>query len=396
MHSPARERLWPAAGAILTIDLGAIRANWRWLRDHVAPAACGAVLKADAYGLGAALVGPALLAEGCRDFFVAHLEEGIALRQDLRGLPGAEAARIHVMHGLFDGTEREALAHGLIPVLNSLEQSAGWAALSRAEGRRLPAWIQLDTGMARFGFSAGELDRLVEDGRDLAAVEPIRVMSHLACADEPEHPANAAQLGAFDAMRRHLPHLPTSLAASSGIFLDRAWHGDLVRPGVALHGVAPLPRGENPLRPVLRLDARVVQTRSVPAGTAVGYGHTFTTQAPSRLATIAVGYADGFLRSASNRGRAMWHGVALPILGRVSMDSIVLDASALPENALRPGDTVELIGPDHDLEAVAEAAGTIPYEILTSLGQRYHRRYETGAPGSSGEVLQPTGPAVTA
>ena len=379
MHSPARERLWPAAGAILTIDLGAIRANWRWLRDHVAPAACGAVLKADAYGLGAALVGPALLAEGCRDFFVAHLEEGIALRQDLRGLPGAEEARIHVMHGLFAGTERDALAHGLIPVLNGPEQVAGWAALSRAEGRRLPAWLQLDTGMARFGFSAADLARLVEDGRDLGAVELARVMSHLACADEPGHPANAAQLEAFGAMRRLLPPgLPTSLAASSGIFLGRPWHGDLVRPGVALHGVAPLPRGENPLRPVLRLDARVVQTRSVPAGTAVGYGHSFTTRAPSRLATIAVGYADGFLRSASNRGRAMWKGVPMPILGRVSMDSIVLDASALPEDALHPGDTVELIGPDHDLEAVAEAAGTIPYEILTGLGQRYHRRYAGG------------------
>ena len=129
----------------------------------MAPAACGAVLKADAYGLGAALVGPALLAEGCRDFFVAHLEEGIALRQDLRVLPGSEEARVHVMHGLFDGTEREALAHGLIPVLNSLEQVAGWATLSRAEGRRLSAWLQIDTGMARFGLSAGDLDRLVQD-----------------------------------------------------------------------------------------------------------------------------------------------------------------------------------------------------------------------------------------
>ena len=218
----------------------------------------------------------------------------------------------------------------------------------------------------------------MQDGRDLAAVEPVRVMSHLACADEPGHPANAAQLECFNRLRQRLPALPTSLAASSGIFLGSPWHGGLVRPGVALHGVAPLPRGENPLRPVLRLDARVVQTRGVPAGTAVGYGHSFTTRAPSRLATIAVGYADGFLRSASNRGRAMWRGVALPMLGRVSMDSIVLDASALPEDALHPGDTVELIGPDHDLDAVAEAAGTIPYEILTGLGQRYHRRYAGG------------------
>ncbi|MFC0408347.1 alanine racemase [Roseomonas elaeocarpi] len=358
-----------SAGALLTLDLDAVRANYRLLRQRAGAATCGAVLKADAYGLGAAAVAPALRREGCDTFFVAHLAEGTALRGILG--PGVT---IIVMHGLFPGTEAEALRHDLVPVVNSTEQLRDWAAFARAQGRPLPAWLQIDTGMARFGFSEGELEAAIAEARDLGSLALRCVMSHLACADTPAHPANARQLAEFHRLRRKLPPLPTSLAASSGIFLGPDWHGDTVRPGVALYGVAPTEGQPNPLRPVLRLDAKVVQLREVAAGTPVGYGHTAVTARPSRLATVAVGYADGFLRSASGRGVVRFRGLDLPILGRVSMDSLVVDATVLPPGAMRAGDTVALIGEGNDLDRVGRAAGTIGYEILTSLGHRYHRR----------------------
>ena len=362
-HYPRAE----AAGALLTIDLRAVAANYRLLQQRVGAARCGAVVKADAYGLGAAMVAPALLSAGCRHFFVAHLEEGIALRH---ALP-AHAA-IYVMHGVFAGGEAACLAHDLVPVSNSLDQLSRWAAQARQAGRRVQAIIQLDTGMARFGFAAGDLAAI---GDDLRALTLQFTMSHLACADTPDNPANAEQRTRFDALRAELPPAPATLAASSGIFLGPAFHYDLVRPGAALYGVAPVGGAPNPLDAVIRLDAKIVQLRDVPAGTPIGYGHSVRTTAPARLATIAVGYADGYLRSGSNHGAAWFGGTALPIMGRVSMDSIVLDASAVPADALHEGSVVELIGTHRSVDAVAADAGTIGYEVLTSLGRRYHRRY---------------------
>jgi alanine racemase len=357
------------AGAILTVDLRAIAANYRLVRARLGAAECGAVLKADAYGLGAAHVGPALAKAGCKTFFVAHLDEGIVLRPYL-----PRGAAVIVLHGLFPGCEAECLAHDLIPVLNTPSQLVRWAALSRAEGRHLPAFLQLDTGMARFGLSEADLTTVLA-GSDLAAIDLRVVMSHLACPDEPDHPANGAQLALFEAGRRRLPPARASLAASSGTFLPCAFHFDLARPGAALFGVAPVGGQPNPLRPVVTLQAKIVQMRDVAAGTAVGYGHTYRTPGPARLATIAVGYADGYLRAGSNKGCAWFQGVALPVLGRVSMDSIVLDASAVPEGALTEGALVTLIGTERGVDSVAADAGTIGYEILTSLGHRYERRY---------------------
>ena len=363
-----------AAGALLTVDLGAIDANYRLLRLRVGPASCGAVVKADAYGLGAAMVAPTLFAAGCRHFFVAHLDEALALRTTLPREVG-----LYVMHGVFEGGEAECAAHGIVPVSNSLAQLERWAAQARRTGRRLPTVLQIDTGMARFGFAAADLAA----ARDV--LEPLALaftMSHLACADTPEHPANAAQLARFQAARALLPPAPGTLAASSGIFLDAGFHCDLVRPGAALYGVSPNPQLANPLRPVVRLDAKIVQLRNVPAGTPVGYGHTATTTTPARLATIAVGYADGYLRSGGNHGAAWFGDIALPVMGRISMDSIVLDASDLPQGALKEGDMVELIGPHRSVDAVAADAGTIGYEILTSLGRRYYRRYLQAGPAA--------------
>lgn len=364
LHATSTAR---ASGALLTVDLDAIAANYRLLQARVGPAACGAVVKADAYGLGAAMVAPALLAAGCRHFFVAHLEEGIALRRSL-----SRAAAIYVMHGVFAGGEADCVAHDLVPVSNSCEQLARWSAEARALGRRLPAVLQFDTGMARFGFAAADFGAFGDDLRSLALHF---VMSHLACADTPGAPANADQRARFDALRAQLPAAPATLAASSGIFLGPSFHYDLVRPGAALYGLAPVSGAPNPMHPVVRLDAKIVQLRDVPAGTPIGYGHSARTTARSRLATIAVGYADGYLRSGSNHGAAWFGEVALPVMGRVSMDSIVLDASHLPDGTLQEGSLVELIGPHRGVDCVASDAGTIGYEVLTSLGRRYHRRY---------------------
>ena len=237
-----------ASGATLIVDLAAIRENYRALRRRLGGTACAAVLKADAYGLGADRVAPALAAEGCRHFFVAHLEEGIALRPHV-----PEAAEVFVLHGLMPGCEDIALAHRLTPVLNSLEQVEGWTALARRLGRALPAVLQLDTGMSRMGLSPAELDRIAAEPRRLDGLDLRLVMSHLACAERQDHPANGTQRLRFDVARRRLPQAPASLANSSGIFLGPDFHYDLARPGASLYGLAPVAGAANPLRPVVRL-----------------------------------------------------------------------------------------------------------------------------------------------
>lgn len=365
------------SGAVLTIDLGAVRDNYRTLRARLGGATCAAVLKADAYGLGADRIAPVLAAEGCRHFFVAHLEEGIALRPHV-----PEAAEIYVLHGPMPGGEEATLAHRLIPVLNSLQQIDGWTALARRCGEALPAVLQADTGMSRMGLSPAELAQIAADPRRLDGIALMLVMSHLACAERQDHPANAMQRDRFDAIRRALPPAPAALANSSGIFLDPSFHYDMARPGVALYGVAPVVGAPNPLRQAISLKARVVQLREIAAGDAVGYGLTFQADGPRRIATIAVGYADGFPRSISNRGTAYFGDVALPIVGAVSMDSITLDVSALPDGTLQPGDAVDLIGPHRTLDEVGADAGTIGYEILTRLGHRYRRDYRDAVPAS--------------
>jgi alanine racemase len=360
-------------GAILTIDLDGIVENYRLLRQRASDAICAAVLKADAYGLGAAKVGRVLLGAGCRHFFVAHLAEGAALRSILG--PGPH---IYVLHGPLPGTEPQFGADGLIPVLNSPQQLALWGDLAAKSGRTLPAIIQLDSGMSRFGLASEDVERLASEPLALRGIDILYVMSHLACADDPENPANADQLETFQRLRRLLPPAPATLAASSGLFLGREYHFDLVRPGAALYGVAPVTGNPNPMRQVVRLQAKIVQTRMIKAGRGVGYGLTYHTPAPRRIATIAVGYADGFLRSASNCGSAWYGETELPIVGHISMDSMTLDVSRLPTHVLAPGSLVDLIGPNCPLDTVAASASTIGYEILTSLGHRYHRRYVGG------------------
>ena len=370
MASDVAER----AGAILEIDLAGIAENWRLLARRVAPAGCAAVVKADAYGLGASEVAPMLAMAGCRLFFVATTEEGIALRKVL-----PESIEIAVLNGPLPGCAQEFLEHRLIPVLNEPGQIANWLQFCCGQGE-LPAMLHVDTGMARLGLTMREFDDLPDE---LFVRSPIlwrALVSHLACADEPEHPLNKAQRARLDSALRRCARVPASLAASSGIFLGREFHFDFVRPGAALYGVNPQPGRANLMRQIIRLKARILQIRQVDPGQSVGYGAAHLMDGSGRLATVPIGYADGWFRSFSNRGWGHLGGKRVPLVGRVSMDLLVFDVSGVDPALARPGGFIELLNDDYGVDAAAADAGTIGYEILTALGRRYHRIYQ-GTPG---------------
>ncbi|MEB0138219.1 MULTISPECIES: alanine racemase [unclassified Undibacterium] len=358
------------AGAVLQIDLQAIRDNYALLCAQLGPARCGAAVKADAYGLGAVPIAKALYQQGCRHFFVAHLEEAIALRAHLPA-----AAALIVMHGAPVGYEAEFLEYQCTPVLNSLEQMQAWQTLALVQQRALAAIVQVDTGMARMGLSATEVTRCSSDAALWSGITVTHLMSHLACAEDQSHPMNHEQLARFTALRKIFPHSLATLANSSGIFLGSDFHFDLARPGAALYGVAPIAGAPNPMRAVVSLQGRIIQTRDISAGTGVGYGLSWQATESTRIATVAVGYADGWLRSLSNRGLAYINDVAVNIVGKVSMDTITLDVTHIAPEYLVAGALVDLISPTHTVDHVAATAQTIAYEILTSLGQRYARHY---------------------
>ena len=358
----------PASQATLEIDLAAVARNWNALRERLAEGSeCGAVLKADAYGLGAAEVAQALGKAGCRRFFVAHLGEALALRNIV-----PSKSRIFVLNGVLEGEEQGYAADNIVPVLNDPGQVQRWSRHAGKVGRSLLAAIHVDTGMSRLGMTPAEATALATSRKSMEGVALAYVMSHLARAEEAVE-TNREQLAALKALRARWPGIPASLANSSGIFLGEAWHLDLVRPGAALYGINPVPGKPNPQACVATLSASVLQVRDIAPAQTVGYGATWTARAPTRVATIAVGYADGWMRSLSNRGGAHYRGKLLPFIGRVSMDLVTLDASACPE--LAPGHRVELLGPNRPVDAVAAEAGTIGYEVLTSLGRRFARMY---------------------
>lgn len=362
------------AGAVLTVDLAALAANYRLIRERLGETQAAAVVKADAYGLGAAEVAPALWAAGCETFCVAHVAEGMQVREALGRGPA-----IVVLNGLLPGAEDACGDDDLIPALGSLREIAAWRAFCDRRDERMPCWLHVDTGMLRLGLPPDELKTLSDDPGLLDGLDVAVVMSHLACADERAHPKNREQLAAFADARRVLAMGKASFANSSGVFLGSDYHFDIARPGVALYGVAPQIGEPNPMAGVVRLQAKILQVRRVDTPQTVGYGATHRIEGPGRLATIPVGYADGYLRSLSNRGTGYIGEVPVPVVGRVSMDLITLDVSGVPESVASVGTTVELIGPHNPVDRVAEDAGTIGYEILTSLGKRYHRAYVGGA-----------------
>lgn len=358
------------ASGYLIIDLAALARNYERLAAEVAPARAAAVVKADAYGLGADRVAARLYEHGCRQFFVAQFIEALRLQPTL-----AADAKVYVLNGLQPGNETACAEDGIVPIINSMEQLQRWSETAKALGCKLPAVLQFDTGMSRLGVPPAERAAVASVLKAGANIEVQFIMSHLASADEPESDQNGSQLAEMNRITAEFPDYDLCFANSGGIFLGKPYHGMLARPGIALYGGAPAADRPNPMEAVVRLDIAVVQTRTVPAGARVGYSGTHTAVAETRLATIAAGYADGLPRSLSDRGAVYCDGIRLPIVGRVSMDSTTIDISALPEDRLHLGSLVEVLGPSQTLEDIARDAGTIAYEILTGLGQRYERQY---------------------
>lgn len=369
LNSPEAARV----GAVLHIDLDALVANWRMIACHAAGAECGAVIKANGYGLGDVAVARALARAGARSFFVADIEAGVRVRQ---ALPDA---RVIILHGVPAGTETGLSNLRLTPALNSLGDIERWRAQAARIGSRLPGFIHIDTGMNRLGMPTLELDRLCNDYPTLLAGLDVQGwMSHLACADDPHNPLTALQRDRFRAALARLPAAPASLSNSAGIFHGADYHFDLVRPGIALYGPNPAPWLPNPMRPVIRLLARIIQVRDVEPGMSVGYDATHKVTWPGKVAALGMGYADGYPWSLAGKGHVMIGGHQAPIIGRVSMDLLTADVSAVPDAALQVGGWAEVIGAHRDVDQVAAEAGTIGYEILTRLGQRYHRIYGGG------------------
>ena len=417
-----------AAARVITIDLAQVADNWRALAALARPAACAAVVKADAYGLGAARVVPALAAAGCRTFFVATFDEAVSVRAVVpsansastpvasrsgaigQGGPVATMAGVYVLDGLLPGTAARLIAAGVAPVLGTLAEVREWAAACRAIGKRYRAAIQINSGMNRTGLEPAEFDTLIAEPGLLAAFEPAFVMSHLACADDPVAALNGQQLAAFIGHGQRFKSVagfeavPLSLAASAGMLLGREYYFDLVRPGYAVYGAQPSAAGARlPVEPAVTVEARVLSVRDVEQGGGVGYGAMWTAQRRSRIATLAIGYADGFARSSGGdqsgglepggvragqsvgdvgRGVVAFGGQLAPVIGRVSMDLVTIDVTDLADRAPTRGDLVEVIGPTVTLADAARAAGTLGYEVLTRLSQRATRVYRNDPPGN--------------
>jgi len=362
-------------GGRLTIDPGAIAANWSRLNGKLnGTAECAAAIKADGYGTGQAVAGKAMYDAGCRTFFTAVPTEAISLRETLPG------ATIYALDGLFPGTAEHFLKHDIRPVLGSLAELEDWSSFCRAAGRSLPAAVHVDTGIHRLGLSPDEFTAAMTDRQMLGPFIPSLIMSHLACGSTPDHPMNRRQLELFTSVTAPFAHIDRSLANSAGVLMGADFHFDLVRPGIALYGGQAIETEPNPMRPVAKVEARIMTIRDVPQGDTIGYGATQSARRPLRNAVVAAGYADGLLRRASSSddrpgGFGMIGGHKAPILGRISMDMITLDVTDVPEHLLKRGAFVEMLGPAVAAADLAAYAETIDYEYLTSLGRRFERVY---------------------
>ncbi|WOH84897.1 alanine racemase [Bradyrhizobium sp. BEA-2-5] len=385
----------PTASGILTVDLDAIIANWRKLEKTAVPAECSAVIKADAYGCGAEQVSRALSKAGCRTFFVATLEEAAAVRA------AAPEATVYSLGGYFQNTGEHYAKINCRPVIGDLNELAEWDVFCRRSGWTGGAAVHIDTGMNRLGLTLADAQAIIP--RINAGDHGITlVMSHLASAELLNNPANAKQLASFREIASLFTGVPASLANSSGVFLGAQFQFEMVRPGCALYGVNPTPEADNPMQPVVELKARIVQIRNIERGESVGYGGTWTARRPTKLAIIAVGYADGYFRAASSndgtRGAdVIVAGKRCPIAGRISMDLIAVDVTDLDKNAARRGHMVTLLGDGITVDELAHHFGTIGYEVLTSLGHRYARVYKGGdaVAARSDAVTETSEPAAT-
>jgi alanine racemase len=366
----------PETGGTLTIDLDAVEANWRALAHKLLTVECAAVVKANAYGLGLEPVTAKLAKAGCKTFFVADIAEA------RRARTRAREAAIYVLNGFSPEAADTFAELNAQPVINSTAELAEWDAFVTAQNWRGGAAIHVDTGMNRLGISADEAAalalRLQQENHGITLL-----MSHLACAEIAGHPLTANQIRLFRELRMLYHGVPASLANSSGIYVGDTAHFDLARPGAALYGINPTPGQTNPMRNVVELNGRILQVRKVAQGDTVGYGAAWTARRASRIAVVALGYADGLLRAGSGVDRkggstAIVAEKSCPVVGYVSMDLACVDITDLADNAVRRGDMVTFIGENLPIDEAAASAGTIGYEILVRLGPRCHLVYRGG------------------
>ncbi len=376
MHEPQQAFLTvpSTASVIIDVDLDALSHNYHFVRRHIGPQClCVPVVKADAYGLGATSVSKRLFQEGARAFFVATLEEGISLREIL------PLAEIYVLSSLWEAAVPEMRAARLTPVLSSNRDVRLWQGMAKTQGEPLPALLQVETGLLRLGLSLADIQQMALNPSLFEALQLKAMMSHLACAYEPGHPYNREQQKNFDTMHAYFPQMPASLAGSGGLFQGRSYLYDMVRPGRILYGstfTAPEPFVTS-VQPVVEIHARILQIQDVKAGQSIGYDQTFRASQPMRIAVLGMGYADGYFRSLSNRAWGYLGGYKTPVVGRVSMDSMVVDITAVPDALLQTCEWVTLLNKeDLTIDAIAELAGTVSWEFLTRLGSRPFFRYK--------------------
>jgi len=355
------------ASGVLTINLEALTQNYNLLKSTVGESCdVAGVVKANAYGLGLEKVTKALLKQNCSKFFVATLDEAIALRAINSDII------IYLLGGLFKGAEDIYIAQNITPVLNSLDEIKRYQALSSEHKNAI---LHFDTGMSRLGLDLSETQAILNDPTLLSGIKLTYIMSHFACADDKDHSMTIEQANKFAQIAEHFPNSLKSLANSSGVFRDTQHHYDLARPGISLYGGNPTPETQNPMKNVVELQCRILQIRDSKIGDSVGYSATHTLDQNTQIATLSCGYADGLLRSNSNKAYVYWQGQACPVLGRISMDLITIDIGNITGQKPQIGDMVEILGPNQNIDDLATNAGTISYEILTSLGARYKRHY---------------------
>ena len=365
------------ADSAITINLDAIIANWRYIDGLSAPTTrTAAVVKANGYGLGSSAVARALAQAGCELFFVANLTEAAELRTVFRQT-GHGDIPIMVLHGVQRGQEADFSAHYLEPVLNDLEQISRWQLYAAKTNATFPALLHVDTGMNRLGLDADQADWLIQNRKTLDGLKLNFVMSHLVSGELIDDPVNVRQLNSFNKFHRFFPTIPASIANSAGSLIGSDFHLSMTRPGIALYGVNPLEDLDSPLQPVFDWQARILQIRNAAAGTRVGYGGTHQLDRDSQIATLGVGYADGYRRQLGGMATVSIGGRLAPVIGRVSMDSITVDVTGFDQEILRTG-TASLVHADYRIEEMANDVGTIPYEIMAGLGPRAKRRYKGG------------------
>jgi alanine racemase len=355
----------------LTIDLGAIKQNYLTLAKSAQPSACGAVVKANAYGFGMTTVAPALHASGCNDFFVASLDEAIELRNTLSD------SNIYIFLGTNKNEEDSLCKHNLIPILNTESQIQQWNNHAQNIKQILPAVIHIDTGMNRLGISFSDAETLSQNSDDYAHLDIKYILSHLACISELNHPLNKQQFDACKRIDELFPDTPKSYNNSGGI-LHHPNKGDLCRPGISLYGSNPVADTNTPFKNVVTLESQFIQVREVQSDATIGYGATKEIKKGTIIATVPVGYADGYIRSLSNNATAYVGEHEVKLLGRVSMDCINFDISTLPAELQKIGTKIELLGDNITVDKIATQADTISYEILTNLGNRFKRIYIDG------------------